>query len=67
METPGAESSAAVYSIIETVQANRLEPYRYLEFLFKNLSGIQFQAHLEFLERYPLWDPWVQSSCKKGK
>jgi hypothetical protein len=63
----GAEASAADYSIIETAKANGLEPYSYLEFLFKNLPGVQFEAHPEFLEEYLPWDPWVQSSCKKDK
>ncbi|MBV4432718.1 transposase domain-containing protein [Clostridium tyrobutyricum] len=57
---------AAVYSIIETAKANGLEPYRHLEFLFKNLSDVQFGAHPEFLEEYLSWNPW-QSSCKKDK
>ncbi|MCC9293542.1 IS66 family transposase [Clostridium sp. MT-14] len=63
----GAEASAAVYSMIETAKANGLEPYSYLEFLFKNLPGVQFEAHPEFLEEYLPWDPWVQSSCKNDK
>ncbi|RMD01685.1 IS66 family transposase [Clostridium autoethanogenum] len=61
----GAEASAAVYSIIETAKANDLEPYSYLKFLFKNLPGVQFEAHPEFLDEYLPWDQWVQSSCKK--
>lgn len=63
----GAEASATVYSIIETAKANGLEPYTYLEFLFKNLPGVQFEAHPEFLEEYLPWDQWVQSYCKKNK
>lgn len=34
----GASASAGVYSIIETAKANGLEPYRYLETLFLNMS-----------------------------
>ncbi len=33
----GAEASANLYSLIETAKANRLEPYRYLRFLFEKL------------------------------
>lgn len=66
-ESPrGAEASATVYSIIETAKANGLKPYSYLQFLFKNLPGVQFEAHPEFLEEFLPWDPWVQSSCKKN-
>lgn len=49
----GAEASAVVYSIIETAKANGLNPYDYLQFLFKNLSGVQFEAHPEFLPLEP--------------
>jgi transposase len=33
----GARASAAIYSLIETAKANKLEPYKYLRFLFENL------------------------------
>ena len=33
----GAQASAAIYSLIETAKANRLDVYRYLRFLFENL------------------------------
>ena len=31
--TKGAEASAAVYSLIETAKANKLDPYGYIEFI----------------------------------
>lgn len=33
----GAQSSATLYSVVETAKANGLEPYRYLRFLFERL------------------------------
>jgi len=33
----GAHASAGMYSLIESAKANRIEPYQYLRFLFKNL------------------------------
>ena len=33
----GAKASATLYSLIETAKANKLEPYWYLRYLFKNL------------------------------
>jgi transposase len=33
----GARASAAIYTLIETAKANRLDVYRYLRFLFENL------------------------------
>jgi transposase len=36
-EPQGARASADLYSLIETAKANRLEPYRYLRYLFEKL------------------------------
>jgi len=33
----GARASAALYSLIETAKANKLEPYWYLRYLFENI------------------------------
>lgn len=33
----GAKASAALYSLIETAKANKLEPYHYLRFIFEKL------------------------------
>jgi transposase len=33
----GAHASAAMYSLVESAKANRIEPYQYLRFLFTNL------------------------------
>jgi len=33
----GAQASATIFSLIETAKANRLEPYKYLRYLFENL------------------------------
>jgi transposase len=37
----GAKASAAMYSLIETAKANKLDVYRYLRFLFENLPLAQ--------------------------
>ena len=34
----GAKASADLYSLIETAKANKLEPYRYLRYLFEKVS-----------------------------
>lgn len=60
----GAKTSAAIYSIIETAKANGLAPYKYLEFIFKELPGVQFHRHPEFLEEFLPWDEYVQKICK---
>jgi len=60
----GAETSAAIYSIIETAKVNGLIPYKYLEFIFKELPGVQFHRHPEFLEEFLPWSEEVQQYCK---
>jgi transposase len=37
----GAGASAALYSLIETAKANKLEPYRYLRYIFEKLPYAQ--------------------------
>lgn len=60
----GAKTSATIYSIIETAKANKLNPYKYLNYIFKELPGVQFGSHPEFLEDYLPWNEEVQLSCK---
>lgn len=33
----GAETSATIYSLVESAKANKLEPYKYLRYLFEKL------------------------------
>jgi transposase len=43
----GARASANLYSLIETAKANRIEPWRYLNYLFEILPKIDQPAQLE--------------------
>jgi transposase len=45
----GAYASATMYSLIETAKANNLEPYHYLEFIFKRLPEADTTEKLEQL------------------
>lgn len=50
-DTPkGAAASVAIYSIIETVKANGLNVYTYLEFLLMYMPDTDWQNHPEGLE-----------------
>ena len=50
IETPsGYEFSLKLYSIIKTIEANNLNPTRYLTFFFKNISNIKNNADTDFL------------------
>ena len=52
----GAQSSANLYSLIETAKANRLEPYAYLRRVFTWLPAATTVADIEALL------PWAQST-----
>lgn len=60
----GAASSAAIYSIVETAKVNGLLPYKYFEYLFKQLPAAGFRQHPDLLEAYLPWSPSVQEACK---
>jgi hypothetical protein len=60
----GAAASAAVYSIIESAKANGLNPFKYLNFIFSELPGVQFGQNPELLEDYLPWNADVQATCK---
>ena len=58
-DTPkGANASAALYSLIETAKANELEPYAYLQRVFKELPAAQ---SLEDIEALLPWNFDVQT------
>jgi len=48
----GAKASAAFYSLIETAKANKLEPYHYLRYIFKELPKVKT------VEQYEALLPW---------
>ncbi len=45
----GRETSANLYSLIETAKANGLEPYAYLRYLFAELPGLETVEAIEVL------------------
>jgi transposase len=45
----GANASAAMYSLIESAKANKIEPYHYLRFLFTKLPRISGRDELKSL------------------
>ena len=53
--TKGAEASAAVYSLIETAKANKLDPYGYIEFI---LDYLPQQDLIEHPEKVDWFLPW---------
>ena len=60
----GARASAAIYSIIETAKANKIDPYKYLNFLFNSLPGLDFISAPSLLDDYLPWNNDIQTICK---
>jgi len=48
----GAHAAAALYSLIETAKANKIEPYRYLRHIFEQIPLLKNAADLEALLPY---------------
>ena len=57
-------TSAAVYSIIETAKANGLNPFQYLKYLFEHLPNADIQRHPEHLDDLLPWNEIIQQNCK---
>jgi len=60
----GARASAVAYSIIETAQANGLNPYQYLLHLFTELPTVLTKNPDADLSRFFPWADEVQEKCK---
>ena len=55
--TKGAEASAAVFSLIETAKANKLNPYDYIEFI---LDYLPQQDLVENPKKLDWFLPWSE-------
>ena len=56
----GAESSAIVYSLVETAKANGIEPYEYLLLVLSMLPYLGKSPAHEELEKLMPWHPAVR-------
>jgi len=57
--TAGAQSSAVLYSIIETAKENELNPFTYLVYLFEQLPNIDV-TNADSIDRLSPWSPDIQ-------
>ena len=61
--TPGgAESSAIVYSIVETAKMNNLNPFTYIEYLLETMPNLD-KYHLKLDDLLP-WSKNLPNKCK---
>jgi transposase len=61
----GARASAILFSIIETAKENRLNPYEYLTYVFRNAPNWDIRRNANNLERLLPW--FALKSCKAMK
>ena len=59
----GADSSAIVYTLVETAKANGLDPYRYLERTLTELPYLGKNPRQECLDVFMPWSPAMKRAC----
>ena len=59
----GADSSAVIYSIVETAKENNLNPFPYLEYLFEKLPNINKDNLVALAELLP-WSESIPKHCR---
>ena len=65
-DTPrGAQSSAIVYSLVETAKANGLDPYCYLYYLLSELPSYYGNLSAAQLEQFLPWSNAAKQACSK--
>ena len=63
----GAESSAIVYSLLETAKANGIEPYQYLNYILTELPYLEKSPAHKDLETLMPWDPYIKQEVSLRK
>ena len=58
--TKRAEASVAVFSLIETAKANKLDPYDYIEFILDYLPQQDLIEHPEKLDWFLPWSEEIK-------
>ena len=51
----GSNSSAIIYSIVETAKANNLKPFDYVQYLLEEISKHMEDKECSFLEDFLPW------------
>ena len=63
----GAQSSAIVYSLVETAKVNGLESYKYLRYILEELPYLEKSPAYKDLEALMPWDPYIHISCRNAR
>ena len=59
----GANAGTCMYSLVETAEANHLDPELYLKFLMENMKGENFEKSRDHLETLLPWADLPQKKC----
>lgn len=59
----GAQASAIIYSLVETVKVNHLNVYQYFELLLTEIPKHMDDNNLDFIDSLLPWSPMVQEKC----
>ena len=60
----GANTSAGIYTIVETAKANQINPQKYIEYLLSTLPNIPFLQQKELLLEFLPWNETIKNRCK---
>ena len=65
--TRDAQSSAVLYSLVETAKANSLNVYEYFDYLLTELSAHADDPDPSFIEELLPWTKNTQEKCRSRK
>ena len=60
----GANASACVYSLVETAQANGLDPFKYLQCLLMLIPGSNFRTNPDMMKSLMPWSDFMKERCR---
>lgn len=63
----GGSSSAAIYSVVQSVLENNLKVYDYLVYLFKEMPSENFILNPDAINKYFPWSAALPKACYKPK
>lgn len=62
----GADSSAIIYSLVETAKGNQLKPFDYMKYLLEQLPNIEHDQ-AELLDHLLPWSESLPKEIKQNK
>lgn len=61
----GAESSAIIYSLVETAKTNKLKIYEYFNYLLTEIPEHMEDKNRDFLNDFLPWSDKIPAECRK--